>query len=348
MAAAATDEKRNAAARAAWITRGIRGVRALAPAVGQLGGTVRVKLDPVGMLTALIVRATCRVTITGTVQTPGNQSPFSLLTRLRLQDDQGTNRIVMTGDQAYALAALYDRSSGVGQAGVMYQYPALPTAIGVDQLIDVTYRLPIVGDPWRDLRGGLYMPKQSQTYLFCDFAPQFLTANDDTAVYKTTSGAVALSTATQQPTIEVWQEFLDSGEDVPRLDLATVHYLTGAQAITSGLAANGEQLIDYPVQRQVRALMLSQLVNQQMDIVNAGSMRSVIRSNYDSLEMTGTEKFVQQRRYLNGNDLRMGYWFFTHAPEVTSRFSREYQAGFTPAITGTTQSLNFLFDSFGS
>ena len=345
--ATAADERRNLAARGAWLANGVRGVRPLPPVTGALGSTLRIKLDPVGLLTAVIIRATVRVTIAGTVQTLANQSPYSLLTRIRLQDDQGTSRVVLTGDHAYALSTLYDRSGGAGQVGVMYQYPLVPTAIGADQLIDVTYRIPIVGDPWRDLRGGLYMPRQSQTYVFCDFAPQFQTAGDASAVYDTATGSVTLSTATQQPTIEVWQEFLDFGGPLPELDIRTVHYLTGAQAITGGLSAGTEQLIDYPVSRQVRALLLSQLVDDAQAVDNAQGFRSIVRSNYDTLKMSATEKYVQQRRYLNGNDMLNGYWFFTHAPELSARFSREFQAGFTPAVSGASQSLTFTFDSFG-
>lgn len=342
------DIARNAAVRAEWLARGLRGVRALPATPGQLGATVRTKLDPVGLLTALIIRATLRVTITGAVQVPGNQSPYSLLTRIRLQDASDNNRVVLTGDHAYALNALYDRTDGAGQVGVMYQYPLVPTAIGADQLIDVSYRIPICADPWRDLRGAMYMPAQTQAYLFCDFAPQLLVANDDTAVYKTTAGAVALSTVTQQPTIEVWQEFLDLTPDYPRLDVGTIHYLTGAQFITSGLSAGTEQQLDYPVARDVRALLFSQLVNQQQAVANLARVRSIVRSNYTALDMNGAERYVQQRRYLNGNDLRDGYWFMTHSPEVRSNFSREFQAGITPALTGATQSLNFTFDSFGA
>ena len=348
MMASAALLRANANARLAWTRDGLRGVRPLPAVTGPLGSTLRVKLDPVGLLTGLIIRATLRVTIAGAVQVPGNQSPFSVLARIRLTDDQGTDRIVLTGDHAHTIDALYNRNGGGRQSGVMYQYPLVPTAIGADQLIDVSYRIPIVADEWRDLRGAMFMPRSTQTYVFCDFAPSLLTASDDTAVYKGTSGTVTLSTVTQQPTIEVWQEFIDHEGALPDIDLATVHYLTGAQSITAGLAANAEQQIDYPVGRSVRALIISQLVDQLQAVENASSMRSIVRSNYNAFDMKTIEKYVQQRRYLNGSDLLNGYWFITHAPELASRFSREYQAGFTPAVTGAAQSLTFTFDSFGA
>lgn len=315
---------------------------------GQLGTTFRIKLDPVGLLTGLLVRATCRVDIAGTVQTPGNESPYSLLPRLRLQDDRDRSRIELTGPHAHALACLYDGNAGVGNAGVMYQYPLIPTAIGTNQLLDVTFRLPIAADPLRDLRGAMYMPGLSQTYLFCDFVNAFVVPNDDTAVYKTTTGTVTLNTSTQQPTIEVWQEYIDYGGALPVDDLNVIHYLTGAQYITSGLAANAEFLIDYPVQRSVRALVMSQVVNGLQARDNAAELRSLFRSNYTALDNVAAEQFVQQRRRLSGTDLKVGYWFLTHAPEVFARFSREYQAGFTPAVTGASQQLQFTFDTFGA
>lgn len=336
------DERRNLAARNAWLSSRLRGRRPLVPVTGNLGTTVRVKLDPVGLLTALIVRVVAPVTIAGAVAEPARMAPYSLLSRIRLQDDQSNNRVVMTGAEAFAINTLYDRNTG--QVGVMTQYPIIPTAIGTAD-IDVTYRIPIAADPWRDLRGSMFMPRYSQTYLFLDLIPALQVAGDDTAVY---SGAAATITGSNA-TVTVWQEFIDGPSDLPELDLREIHYLAGAQSITSGLANQAEQLIDYPVQRSVRALLMSYLLNGvTMDADTAMQMRTIVRSNYEQINMVADEQYVQQRRYLNGSDLPPGFWFFTHSPEIFPRFSREYQAGFTPLLGGGVSTLNFCFDSFGS
>lgn len=347
MAASARESQANFAARSLWLSQGLRGVRPLPGTTGQLGSTVRIKLDPVGLMTSLIVRVTLRVDIAGAIAQPCNAAPYTLCPRLRLTDSTGLDRIVVTGDHAYALQAIQERVAGLGQAGLIYSYPRMPTAIGTNQLIDVTYRLFVCADPLRDLRGAMYMPRESQAYLFVDLLPQLLVANDDSAVYRNTSGTVTLNTSTQQPTVEVWQEFIDADFGLPAMDVRTVHYVTGAQFITSGLVANIEQLIDYPTARRVRRFVFSQTVDGLQAQPNLAQLRYLVRSNYDALRMSGVERFVDQRRMLNGNDLQAGYWFIEHSPEVASAFAREYQAGITPAVTGASQSLSFTFETFG-
>lgn len=350
MAPTARDLQANAAARATWLSQGLRGMRALAPLTTTLGGTVRQKLDPIGLLTGLIIRATCRIDITAAAAIPSVLAPYNLLTKIRLTDDQATDRIVIRGEHAYALQAISERGAAMRQSGLIYSYPLVPTSIGANQLLDVSYYIPICGDQWRDLRGALYMPKQSQTYVYCDFNASLLLANNAQAVYvgDTTTG-IALNTSTQQPTVEIWQCFLEGSFPLPQIDLTTVHYLDGAGAITSGLAAGIEQMIDYPTSRYVRRLIMSQLVDGAQAIGNAQTLRSVVRSNYDVIRQSAAEYFVQQRRALQGSDLPPGFWWLEHSPELASAFSREYQAGFTPAVTGaTSQSLNLTFESFGA
>lgn len=334
-------EARNLVARQAWLGSALRGRRPLVPVTSPLGTTARIKLDPTGLLTALIVQVTCPVTIATNVGQPGATSPYSMVSRFRLQDDLGTNRVVMTGAEAYAVSTLYDRAPS--QGGGMVQYPLIPTALGAGT-IDVTYRIPICADAWRDLRGAMYMPKYSQTYLFVDLVPSLNTVSgDDNAVYKNVTSTFTPGS----PTVSVWQEYLDGGNDLPQLDVRTVHYLTGAQAITSGIG-NGETLIDYPTQRSVRALIMSYLSDGLALNSQAGlSMRTLVRSAYEQLHTSTEQQFVQQRRYLNGNDMVPGFWFLTHAPEVFPRYSREYQAGFTPATVGSNATLTFCFDTFG-
>ena len=348
MPPSAREQASNANARAVWLAQGLRGARPLPGTTGQLGSTIRIKLDPVGLMTSLIVRVTLRVDIAGAIGIPGNSAPYNVVTRLRLTDTSTQDRIVIGGDHAYAIQAISDRASGLGQGGLIYSYPKMPTAIGTDQLIDVSYRLNVCGDPRFDLRGAMYMPNEPNAYLFVDLAPQLLVANDDSAVYKQTSGSVTVNTSTQQPTVEVWQEFIDGPYPLPVLDLATKHYLTGTQQITNGLQANTEQLIDYPTARRIRRFLFSQQVDNQQAVGNLALIRSVVRSNYDSLRMSGVERFVEQRRTLNGNDLQQGFWFIEHAPEVASAFAREYQAGITPAVTGASQNLVYTFETFGS
>ena len=338
---AVTPEQRNKAARDLWIARGLRGVRPLPPVSAALGTAQRIKLDPLGLLTGLLVEISGPVTIAGTVQTPGRQSPYALVAEFRLEDSSGTPRVVMSGGEAYAVQSLYDRQNGASQAGVMFQYPQVPTAIG-SSTIDVSYRIPIAADPWRDLRGAMFMPQQTAAYLTVTLTPALVDAGEDTAVYKDGGG-----TATGGPfSIQVWQEFIESGAEVPALDVGTIHYLTGQQQIATGIVSNTEQLIDYPTNRAVRALVMTFSNNGDQSIGWSDSMRTLYRSAYEMTNYNAVQKFVQQRRYLGGNDLPEGYWFQIHAPEVFPRYSREYQSGFTPA-TVTAGTLTFLFDTFG-
>lgn len=337
-------ERRNTLAREEWIQRGIRGIRPLPPVTAAIGTTQQIKLDPLGLLTGLVIEVSGPVTIAGTVQTPGRQSPYCLLSQIRLADSLGVQRVVMTGGEAYAVQSIYDRQNGISQNGVMFQYPQVPTAIGAGTL-DVSYRVPIAADPWRDLRGSMYMPRQTASYLTVTLAPQLVTAGEDAAVYRDGGGTVVPA---GNFTIQVWQEFIDSAAPLPDLDVATLHYLTGDQQLASGLAGASEQLIDYPVNRAVRALVLTYANGGDQAIGWTTSMRQLWRSAYELSNLTATQKFIQQRRYLGGNDLPEGYWFFIHAPEVVPRYSREFQAGFTPFSAAAGGNLTFLFDTFGS
>ena len=115
------------------------------------------------------------------------------------------------------------------------------------------------------------------------------------------------------------------------------------------MQANTEQLIDYPVNRSIKRFVFSQFVDKQQSFNNLSLIRSIVRSNYDAVRVTATEKFIDQRRALQGNDLQQGFWFLEHAPEVASAFAREYQAGITPAVTGaSSQTLTYTFETFGS
>lgn len=343
----AREQSANANSRALWLQQGLRALRPIPGVTGALGSTVRIKLDPTGLLTGLIIRATCRVDIAGAVQVPANSAPYTLLSRIRLTDSGTNDRIVITGEHAYAIGAWYDRNAGLGQSGLIYSYPKVPVNIGTNQLVDVTFRVPVCGNSRSDLRGAMFMPSESQAYLYCDFLPTLLVVNDDTALYKGTAGTVTLNTSTQQPMIEVWQEFLDAPYPLPQLDVATKHYLTGAQQITSGLVAATEQLIDYPVSRRIKGFFFSQFVDGLENIDNLTQIRTIVRSNYDARRISGIEQFIDQRHTLDGNDLQQGIWFIEHSPEVASAFAREYQVGITPAVTGASQSLTFTFDCFG-
>ncbi len=346
---AAADLARNQQARALWLSRGLRCVRPLPASTGQVGGTVRIKLDPTGLLVGLTIRATLRVNITGAVATPGNSSPYSLLSRVRLTDDEGRDRVNIGGDHLAMLQAIKARTGGLGQSGLIYSYPKVPVNIGTNQLVDVSFYVPVCADEWRDLRGAMWMPRWSQTYLFVDFAPSLFTLGDDAAVYKgAATTTVALNTSTQQPTIEVLQHFLDGDMPLPAADLALVHYLDGMKQITSGMGANTEQLIDYPVARAVSRFLFSHYVDNAMAVTNLAQIRSLKRSNVDLLRQSNVEEFIYQRRTLQGNDLPPGYWFIEHLPEVANAYAREYQAGITPAVSGaSSQSMSYTFESYG-
>lgn len=348
MVASARDLDLNLRARALWTGRALRGVRPVVGVPISLGQTARIKLDPVGALTALILRLTLRVDIAGAVQVPGAWAPYGLLTKIRLVDTLGRARVNVTGVQAAIFQAIDDRLKGLGQAGYWYAYPLIPSAIGSNQLIDISWRIPIVADVDRDLRGLMYMPGEDQCNLFADLTDSLLTAGDDAALYKGALGTVALNATTQAPTLELWQEFLDGPDPLPQLDLATVHYLDGAQVLGNGLAAGAETLIDYPVRRSTRTVVINHLVNRTAGVDNLTQLRVLLRSNYDLARMTGSERIVQQRRELRGNDLLAGAWYWRSQPESYAGYARELQLGVTPAVTGTSQSIAFLFDNFGA
>ena len=351
--------------------------------VNALGTTTRIKLYNVGIITRLIMQVTVSIDIATTAGVLSPKAPFNLISRVRLTDFDGTDRVNIDGYQLFVVNCNryktyygYDNnvlSPQVPESTGATNYipisvqtlPSVPTAIATGKFLSFFLEIPLAYDPEKDLRGAILAQTAiGEMYLNIDWNGVLLSANNADAVYTQATGTAVITAGTFINT-NVWQEYLlpqSLGGQVPlpQLDLLTVYELAGNLRSTDNLIANSEKLINYPNVRSVIGAYVYFVNNGVMNSCTAydttgtpnaaadiKQFRIIANGNNVLWDNLPDGQLFEQRLY-NGGDIRPGtyYWNSRNKPVETALYGN-VQIGITPSVVtvGNTY-MAIAFESF--
>lgn len=322
-----------------------------------LGGTARIKLYNVGIVTGLLIRVSGNVTIGAATASVSPQGPFNMINRIRLTDFDGTDRVSCTGPELFALNSMrareywgYQNEAG---APTVLSNPVVPTAMAANQAFSFFLRVPLAYDPDSDLRGALLAQvTNGEVYLTIDWNSLLVSNGNADAPYNGgASTTVVLGSLGLN--VQVWQEYLvpqaiGSAVPLPQLDLLTVYEINGALKSSDNLAANTEKLVNLPNVRQVIGSYLYYVNGGVMNPgTDVGRLRVLANGNNVITEQSADAHLLRVREWLGG-DLRAGMYpfMFRRKPIETSLFGN-VQIGFTPsAVSAGNTYLGIMHESF--
>jgi len=330
-----------------------------------LGQSTRVQLFNVGITTSVQIAVTCPVTIGTATAVASPRAPYNLISRIRLTDYDGTDRVNWSGFQLFVLNCVRSRipygvnnegpivtAQGSSVLGGIIQNPATPTAVGngtIQFLLDV----PLAYDPEADLRGAiLAQTAVGNMWLTVDWANALITQNNVDAVYTGAGTTTVVLNGVTGPNLQVWQEYLMPQQvqgvlPIPPIDLQTVYEMQGNLRDNSNLAVNTEKLLNYPNVRSViggyfvyidgAANMLATDITQFRLIANGNN---ILRDD------TLYSQQIRQRNYLEG-DIAFGTYFYLHRSKpVETALYGNVQAGITPNTVNAGALIEFGWESF--
>lgn len=321
------------------------------------GGSVQIKLLNAGITTKIRLAISAAITIATAVQTPSNKAPYNLVSRVRLRDYNGTERVSCSGWQLYFLnsiraSTLFGQNT-FGNTAVASN-PVTPTAIGAGT-ISFYLDIPLAWDSdnpivqLRDLRGSLFTQVNvGEAYVIVEFNNSLLASADEDAVYTTASGTV--TTSGNAMTVVASQYYLQpqaiNGEiPIPFIDLATVYEINGFTKSTDNISAGLEKLFSYPNARSVVGSYFSFVSNKLLSD-NLTTVRMIANGNQIMQEYTGASKLFDQRVILDG-DVGKGWTFFLHRENrIETNIYGNVQIGITPSAVAGTPYFEQMFESF--
>lgn len=318
---------------------------------GTLGGTTRIKLYNVGLITRLLLRVSASLTIGTAVAVPSDKAPFNLISSIKLTDFDNVDRINCSGFQLFSVDCVRRRTYfGYNNeaAPQVFSNPTVPTAVATAAL-NFFIEVPLAYDE-QDLRGMLLAQTAvGEAYLAITWNTALITQNDDDAVYTgAATSTVVLEAGGTGINVNTWQDFIypQNITAVPPLDVATVYELAGNVVSTDNLAAGAEKLISLPNVRTVIGTHFTYLFNNQMSDTDVTKWRIIANGNNIILDETAFCRLFEQRMWLN-SDLREGAWFFVwrERPIETVLFGN-VQIGFTPANADANSHLEICHESF--
>lgn len=327
---------------------------------GVLGGTTRVKLFNVGVITKLVLDVFVNVDIAVAIATVSPKAPFNLINRIKVTDYDGTDRVNCSGFQLWMLQCVRNQTpvgyNNESQTAVLTS-PLVPTAIGANAPFRFQIEVPFAYNPANDLRGALLAQTAvGEATLTIDWNTVWVSNGNADAPYNGAGTTTVITNAANTISVTVFQEYLlpQSVQGVvplPPLDLLTVYEIAGAIRSSDNMAANQEKLINYPNVRSVIGLYVNYLNNGVMNpaTTDVSRVRLIANGNNVLREYGPVDKLFDQRRWLVADgDLRPGAYFEVHRdkPIETALFGN-VQLGFTPsAVTAGNTNLELCFESF--
>lgn len=349
----------NAQLRAALLATAPRMRKNVGTFTAAPGGTSRLKLFNVGLLTMLQILVTVSLTLGGAVQaTASPKAPWNLISRVRLTDYDGTDRVNCSGFQLFQLnCARYREPFGFNNSGAnsIFANPSQPIAQGA-QTVQFTINIPIAYDPESDLRGAiLAQTAVGEMYLNIDWMPTAslqVNANDD-SLYNGGNGTTCVVNVAPGVTVQLWQHYLlpqaiNGKLPIPPLDIMTVYEIAGSVISTDNIVANQEKLFNYPNVRTVLGAYTSytKAGTTLAGVGDTSQHRIIANGNNVLRDESETSKYFNQRLYTHG-DVVKGWFYNLHRdkPIETALFGN-VQFGVTPVNAGANSYFESMYESF--
>jgi hypothetical protein len=348
--------------RAALLATGLRQRKNLGTfTLNGLGQTTRIKLFNVGLLTRLCAFLTIPITIGTATATPSPKAPYNYLTRVRVTDFDGTDRINVSGWQLFVITCvrnrqafgynnsgpIFDANGSTEKSGIIIN-PTVPTVVSSASIL-YYLEIPIAFDPESDLRGGiLTQTGVGEMYLSVDVNSSLILNGNDDSVYDGagTTTVVANGSATMQ----VWQEYLfpqNVGGQIPlpQFDLLTVYELNGSVRSSDNIAVGSEKLINYPNVRSVIGIYANYFSNSLVS--NAlTQLRMIVNGNNVLLDYNNSDRLIEQRMYNFGDVAKGAYWLLHRSKPIETALLGNVQLGFTPSAAAASPYLEIAYEDF--
>jgi len=334
-------------------------------ATGTLAGTTRMKLFNVGILTKLQIFVSIALTIGTAVAVPSTKAPWNAISRVRLTDYDGTDRINFSGFQMFMLLCVRNRSNwgfnNSAAATAVFANPVVPTAVG-NGTLSFFLDIPLAWDidnpivQLQDLRGSiLAQTAVGEMYLSIDWTTSYYTNGNVDSLYSGGGTTTVVANGANEISCTLWQEYLlpqavgGQGQiPLPQIDLMTVYELNGNLKSSDNLAVNTQKLISYPNVRSVVGIYMNyvQATTQTQGKINGFQL--IANGNNILIDNTELSQLFYQRTYMNEDtDTVPGAYFRTHRdkPIETALFGN-VQMGVTPNTVGATPYIEIGFESF--
>lgn len=355
----------NAAMRTALLATAPRMRKNVLTAVAQSGQTTRIKLFNVGVITKLQLYITAAVTIGTAVAVPSTKAPYNLISRIRLTDFDGTDRINISGFQLFMINCVRHRCLFGAQsnpaATTVFTNPVVPTAVG-NGVISFFMDVPLAFDSenpipqLQDLRGSiLAQTAVGEMYLSIDWNASYYANGDVDSVYSGAPTTTVVANGANNISCTLWQEYLlpqavgAQGEiPLPGIDLMTVYELNGNLRSSDNLAVNTQKLIAYPNVRSVIGVYANYIQAGTMTQGKINGFQLIANGNNILRDHSELSLLFEQRRYMiDDQDTVPGAYFFTHRekPIETALFGN-VQLGLTPNTVGANPYVEVGFESF--
>lgn len=355
----------NAAMRAALLATAPRMRKNVLTATGTAGQTTRMKLFNVGVLTKLQILVAINLTIGTAIAVPSTKAPWNAISRLRLTDYDGTDRINFSGFQMFMLLCVRNRTlwsfNNSSAVTSVFTNPQVPTAVGngtVQFFMDVPLAFdvdnPVV--QLQDLRGSiLAQTAVGEMYLSIDWISTYYTNGNVDALYAGAATTTVVANGNPEISCTLWQEYLlpqavgqNGTIPLPGVDLMTVYELNGNLKSSDNLAVNTEKLISYPNVRSVIGAYFNYVQATTQTQGKLSQLRTIANGNNIVTDNSELSQLLYQRAYMwDDEDTVPGAYFRTHRekPIETALFGN-YQAGLTPNTVGATPYVEIGWESF--
>lgn len=329
---------------------------------GLPGQTTRIKLFNVGITTRLLLDINVAYTVGVAAATLSPKAPWNVISRLKLTDYDGTDRINASGYQLWVLNSIRQGGQPYGynntSAAQVLPSPNMPVAVGA-QTANFQLEVPLAFNPASDLRGALLTQTAvGEAYVNIDWNNTFYANANADAVF---NGAGTSTITNVVITVNVYQEYLlpqsvGGQVPIPTIDLLTVYEYAGALKSADNIAAGQEKLFNYPNVRSVIGAYFNFMNNGIMNAAptDLTKLRLIANGNNVLREYGPVDKLFEQRiaggisGYAPNSDLRPGTYFEMHRdnPIQTALFGN-VQYGITPsAANGGNQYFEVGFESF--
>lgn len=323
---------------------------------GVAGQTSRVKLFNVGITTRLLLDVTMTYDVVTAAMVATAKNPFNVMSRVKITDFDGTDRVNCSGYQLFVLNCVRRRQRygyNNGSANAVLNLPASTLTVGVARTLRFLIEVPLAFDPSNDLRGALLTQTAvGEAWLSIDWNSVTVsaTANDD-AVFTSATGTLAnVSFA-----VTVFQEYIlpqaiNGQTPLPTFDLMTVYEINGAVRSTDNIGVGIEKLFNFPNVRSVIGAYFNYLNNSilQAATTDITRFRLIANGNNVMKEYGPADKLFEQRIYmLDGTDIAAGTYFeLSRQKPIETALYGNVQFGITPATATGVTNFEVLWESF--
>lgn len=349
--------QQNLFARQALIGSGLHMTKRLQPQEGNLGDTIRIPLERMGVLTGITLNVTLPVSVTAAA----TQSPFgaySLLKSVKYTDYAGIDRVSTSaydlhlmngfkgGRMLNSANTFSDTLSGEGDLNT--NILSLPTAVA-DGEINFSIRVPIAYDPKSDLRGAvLSQTVYGDHYVTVDVAKLLVSSDAMAAPY--TAGTVDVTTG-GKVTIEAYQDYImpqNGVANLPMIDLSTIYAVEGNYQDTANISAGQSKYINWPNSRAILSAIHG-FNNGGSGVINETDVSQITllgNSNTNIRELS--PRLLRNRmRYMMGGDVASGvYYMDSRAQPVTTQIYGNVQSKFDIQTVNAGAYIRSQYESF--